>query len=258
MKLGLDRRSGLNRVLTSWRSENDTAPGDFSLAVDTRTRLRSGGRGHGTVYYSISVPNTSTFQRLVLLPVGSVFRAIWRTDSKDWVFFVGSQDSCDEYSRCGASAICNNYNTMQCTCLPGFQPQSPRDWFLNCVEKKQSYTSGKGVGEGIIKLAGLKIPDAKVCQLYKNVSLEECERECLNKCNCTGYASADANVGGRGCFAWFGELNDIKQYNRTEDGQDFYLRVDALDLGLGLQLGLKYNDVAEVWAVRRDWAEDVQ
>ncbi|XP_059623655.1 G-type lectin S-receptor-like serine/threonine-protein kinase RKS1 isoform X2 [Cornus florida] len=280
MKVGLDRRSGLNRVLTSWKSEDDPAPGEFTLAVDIRgspqfflyknsAPIWRAGPWNGMtmsgipivaglstneeyskvaglfnwsfidsqdeVYYSISGPNTSTFQRLVLLPVGSVYRAIWRTDTKEWDFFVGSQDRCDEYSRCGASAICNNYNTMQCTCLPGFEPQPPRDWFIKCAEKKQSYTCGKGVGEGFIKLAGLKIPDARVGQLYKNVSLEECERECLNKCNCTGYASADVNVGGRGCYAWLGELNDIKQYNRTEDGQDFYLRVDALDLAANMR-----------------------
>ncbi|KAK1404597.1 hypothetical protein POM88_004202 [Heracleum sosnowskyi] len=48
-------------------------------------------------------------------------------------------------------------------------------------------------------------------------------------CNYTTYASADVNMGGRGCFAWFGELNDVKKYHSV-DGQDFYLRLDAAKL----------------------------
>lgn len=60
------------------------------------------------------------------------------------------------------------------------------------------------------------------------MSLQECEIKCLKSCNCTGYASADVSGSGTGCFAWYGELTDIRHY---EDGQDFYLRVDAVELG---------------------------
>lgn len=34
MKIGLDRRTGLNRVLTSWKSEEDPAAGEYSAAVE--------------------------------------------------------------------------------------------------------------------------------------------------------------------------------------------------------------------------------
>ncbi|XP_059623679.1 G-type lectin S-receptor-like serine/threonine-protein kinase At1g11410 isoform X1 [Cornus florida] len=270
MKLGFDRRRGLNRFLTCWRSGDDPAPGNYSLKVDLRGSpqfflyknsapiWRDGpwnGRtlngippsssrlnwsfidNQDEVYYSISVADTSTFERLVLFPVGAILRAIWQPHAKEWAYFVGSQDRCDEYSRCGASAICNSNNTEDCTCLPGFEPQAPQDLFKKCVEKEKShaYTCGKGGGEGFIKLTGVKIPDARISHLYKNVSLQECERECFNQCNCTGYASADVNAGGRGCYAWYGELNDIKQYNFNEDGQDFYVRVDAVELAANMR-----------------------
>ncbi|KAA8519928.1 hypothetical protein F0562_014162 [Nyssa sinensis] len=36
MKLGLDKRTGLNRILTSWKSEDDPAQGEFSFRLDLR------------------------------------------------------------------------------------------------------------------------------------------------------------------------------------------------------------------------------
>lgn len=36
MKLGLDRRTGLSRFLTSWKTHNDPARGKFTYGVDLR------------------------------------------------------------------------------------------------------------------------------------------------------------------------------------------------------------------------------
>ncbi|KAA8519926.1 hypothetical protein F0562_014164 [Nyssa sinensis] len=36
MKLGLDNRTGLNRILTSWKSKDDPAQGEFSFRLDLR------------------------------------------------------------------------------------------------------------------------------------------------------------------------------------------------------------------------------
>lgn len=75
----------------------------------------------------------------------------------------------------------------------------------------------------------LKVPDAKRASFYANLSLQECEVECLKSCDCNGYASANDSVGGLGCFIWHGVLDDMRVY--IQDGQDFYLRVDAEVLG---------------------------
>ncbi|KAB5534397.1 hypothetical protein DKX38_017483 [Salix brachista] len=65
-------------------------------------------------------------------------------------------------------------------------------------------------------------------RVYANVSLKECERECLKSCNCTGYASSNVTINGLGCIAWYdGKLADIRKF---VDGHDFYLRVDAEEL----------------------------
>lgn len=36
MRFGLDRRTGVNRILSSWKSETDPGRGDFTFAVETR------------------------------------------------------------------------------------------------------------------------------------------------------------------------------------------------------------------------------
>ncbi|KAA8519927.1 hypothetical protein F0562_014163 [Nyssa sinensis] len=271
MKFGLDERTGLNRILTSWKSDDDPAKGEFTVRIDSRgvpqifmykgsaayfrvgpwngltlsgVRKVSPQNTQGIdvafanysfvnnrdeVYVIFKEPNPSTFSRMVLKPLGTVERQIWYLDIQQWYqFYVAPQDRCDHYGWCGASTLCNNENTVACACLPGFE-YSKED--LSCVEKRKAGTCGKGEGEGFIKLAHVKLPDARTCRLFSNMSLEECEMECLKSCNCTGYASADV-VEGRGCFAWYGVLNDIKQY--SQDEQDFYIRVDAIELAANM------------------------
>ncbi|KAK1575230.1 hypothetical protein Q3G72_003658 [Acer saccharum] len=160
--------------------------------------------------------------------MGSLSRLIWY-ESQRWVKvqFL-PQDMCDEYMRCGANAICNEDTLAHCACLPGFDRLYPQDWYLKCQETRKE-ACGKGDGEGFVKLKDVKFPDARNSTLYSNMSLEECERECLKSCNCTGYANVYVDEMGRDCIAWYGELRDMRRY---KSGQDFYLRVDAVELVL--------------------------
>lgn len=97
-----------------------------------------------------------------------------------------------------------------------------------CEEEEKLYL-WDGQMWGFYDITKTEAPDAKNAKLLSNLSLQECEMECLKSCSCTGFASA-GEVSQRGCLAWYGELNDIKQY--PEVGQDFYLHVDALQLGM--------------------------
>ncbi|KAF3455596.1 hypothetical protein FNV43_RR00230 [Rhamnella rubrinervis] len=71
-------------------------------------------------------------------------------------------------------------------------------------------------------------PDTSNVVVINGLSLEACEMECLRSCNCTAYASANISEGGSGCIAWHGDLVDTRIF--TAGGQDFYLRVDELEL----------------------------
>ncbi|KAK1576731.1 hypothetical protein Q3G72_016048 [Acer saccharum] len=147
---------------------------------------------------------------------------------------------CDEYMRCGANTICNEDTLEHCACLPGFDRLNPQDWYLKCQETRK-VACGKGDGEGFVRLKDVKFPDARNSTLYSNMSLEECERECLKSCNCTGYANVYVDEMGRDCIAWYGELRDMRHH---KNGQDFYLRVDAVELAADAHKNAKVDVIA--------------
>ncbi|PNT11648.1 hypothetical protein POPTR_011G035600v4 [Populus trichocarpa] len=293
MRFGLNRETGLNQFLTSWKSSDDPAPGDFSFGLnpngspqyflyrnltpfwrvgpwngrslsgtpDISTGVKSNrpdfsneagflnysfvSNKQGT-YITFYLRNTSVFSSMVLEPTGIVKRVTWREDSQDWaLFWLEPDGSCDVYANCGSYSICNFNNAIKCSCLPGFEPLSPHDWHT-CVEKRK-FQCGKGAGEGFLKIANVKIPDATRTRAYTNLSLKECEMECLRSCNCSGYASLDINNEGQGCLAWYGELNDMQQY--TDEGQDFHLRVEAGELAAYAKNSSK-SSTATNWIVR--------
>ncbi|KAL5841859.1 hypothetical protein ACOSQ3_012462 [Xanthoceras sorbifolium] len=278
IKFGWNRKTGLNHILTSWKSIDDPAPGEFSAGFDPHSipqfflyknsvpHWRSGpwnGRilnglpevgGHkdyysdqidlinitfvsndNEIYLKFSPKKGAVFSIVVMETMGLLKRLIWH-ESQKWVKVqVVLQDLCDEYTRCGANAICNEDTLAHCACLPGFERLYPQDWYLKCEETRNK-GCGKGDGEGFVRLEGVKFPDARNSTVYSNMSLEECERECSKSCNCTGYANLYVDDMGRGCIAWYGELRDMRRY---KSGQDFYLRVDAVELAADAQKNAK-------------------
>ncbi|KAJ4703313.1 Receptor-like kinase [Melia azedarach] len=287
MKFGLNRKTGLRNVLTSWKSSDDPAPGEFSGSFDLRGTPQyflyknsipywrcgpwDGGKINGLpdvaaklrnqnidysnqvdimnytyvnndneVYGGFSSRNGTSFSRIILEPMGTEQRLIWH-ENRTWMkFWMAPQDICDEYARCGVNAICSEDTMAQCACLPGFEPLYPQEWNLHCVEKRKVGTCGKGDQEGFLKLEAVKLPDSRNSTVYGNMNLKECERECLKSCNCTGYASMNADESEQGCIAWYGELNDMRQY---KDGNDFYLRVDAVELAASAKKNSKHFQV---------------
>ncbi|KAL3576127.1 hypothetical protein D5086_021410 [Populus alba] len=172
-------------------------------------------------YIHFHLRNTSVFSSLVLEPTGIVKRVTWREDSQDWaLFWLEPDDSCDVYANCGSYSMCNFNNAIKCSCLPGFEPLSPHDWSTRCVEKRK-FQCGKGAGEGFLKMANVKIPDA--------------------------IGTTHINNEEQGCLAWYGELNDMQQY--TDEGQDFYLRVEAGELAAYAKKAQK-SSTATNWMVR--------
>ncbi|RWR88170.1 G-type lectin S-receptor-like serine/threonine-protein kinase RKS1 [Cinnamomum micranthum f. kanehirae] len=219
MKMGLDRRTGLNRVLTSWKSTDDPANGEFSFGLDPR-----------------GVPNSndnSTMSRAVLDDSGVFQRLVWSNENRRWnVIWVDVRDRCDRYGNCGAYGSCNADHLAECSCLRGFEPKTPTDWNSRnwsdgCVRLRPLDCSGKG--DGFFKVASVKVPDTSRARLEPSLNLKGCEEECLKNCSCTAYTSASIREGGSGCVIWYGELIDIKVY--ADEGQDLYIRLPASELG---------------------------
>eukprot|EP00268_Persea_americana_P003598 TRINITY_DN1108_c0_g1_i5.p1 TRINITY_DN1108_c0_g1~~TRINITY_DN1108_c0_g1_i5.p1 ORF type:complete len:779 (-),score=90.63 TRINITY_DN1108_c0_g1_i5:141-2477(-) len=263
MKLGLNRRTGLNRILTSWKSVDDPAPGGFSLGLDPvgvpqyflrmgslpiwRARPWKGLRLSGAsemndivsyvanddeIYVTYYVDNTSITMRSVLDDSGVFQRLLWSDGNQRWIsIVVGIKDRCDQYANCGAYGSCDPNRLVECECLKGFEPKTPsewnlRDWSGGCVRLRSLDCDGKG--DGFLRLANVKVPDTSRSRVEPGLNLEACKEECLKNCNCTAYASADISEGDRGCLMWHGDLVDLSVY--SVGGQDIYTRVAASEL----------------------------
>ena len=271
MKLGLYRRTGLNRFLTSWKSPEDPGTGEYSFKLDVNGSpqlfLSMGSKwiwrtgpwnGLGfvgvpemlttfifdirfwntgdEVSMEFTLVNSSTFSSIKLGSDGLYQRYTLDERNRQLVaIWSAARDPCDNYGRCGLNSNCDVYTGagFECTCLAGFEPKSQRDWSLRdgsggCVRIQGTNTCRSG--EGFIKIAGVKPPDASTARVNESLNLEGCQKECLNDCNCRAYTSADVSTGGSGCLSWYGDLMDIRTL--AQGGQDLFVRVDAIILGM--------------------------
>ncbi|KAI4368205.1 hypothetical protein MLD38_016789 [Melastoma candidum] len=274
MKLGLNRKSGFTWSLTSWRSDDDPRPGNSTYKIDPTgypqlflykdgmphwrggpwTGLRWSGVPEMTKKYifnvsfmndqnevsiKYSVTNASIVSIMVLNSTGTVSRITWIGRDQQWVtFWFDPKEPCDYYNPCGPNGNCNPYTVDQfmCSCLPGFEPKSPGDWYLRdgtggCLRRNGDSLCQSG--EGFMKVGNLKLPDTSDAMVDMSLSLTDCEQMCLKNCSCTAYASADEREGGSGCLTWYKDLVDTRTFSNV--GQDMYVRVNATELALHLE-----------------------
>ncbi|KAM4070346.1 hypothetical protein ACJW30_12G159100 [Castanea mollissima] len=262
MKLGLDRWTGLNRFLTSWKSKDDPGIGNYSYKIVTtgypqaylymgQTILYRAGSWIGprsigvpevtselfnvsfvnnqdetTIMYSIfsNSADPKVFPKTIVDESGVVQRSLWQ-DTRWIEYWSAPQAVCDKYLTCGPNSYCDPRNevTYECKCFPGFEPNSSRD----CIREKQGVSMCNN-GEGFVKLAHMKVPDTSIAHADMSLSMKECEQKCLRNCSCMAYASANESEGGIGCLTWQGDLVDARTY--PDLGQDLYIRVDAVVL----------------------------
>ena len=285
MKLGLDRRTGLNRFLTSWKSKDDPGIGNYSFQIVTtgypqaylytgqtvlwRAGFWTGLRWSGVPKmisndYNISFVNNqdettimyNTFSNLadpkgsfkmVVDESGIVQRSLWQETT--WVeYWSAPQELCDKYLSCGPNSYCDlhNYVILECKCFLGFEPKSSRD----CMREKQGMSMCNN-GEGFVQLAHMKVPDTSIAHADMSLSMKECEQKCLRNCSCMAYASANESEGGIGCLTWQGDLVDTRKF--PNGGQDLYIRVDAVVLGILKSFFFK-NLVKNFMKIHRDFS----
>ena len=164
MKLGLDRRTGFNRFLTSWKSPTDPGTGKNSLTINasgspqfflyqgSKPLWRSGNWNgfrwsgvptmmHGTIVnvsflnnqdeisYMYSLINVWLPTTLTIDVDGYIQRNSWLETEGKWInSWTVPTDRCDRYGRCGLNGNCDNSRAeFECTCLAGFEPKSPCD-----------------------------------------------------------------------------------------------------------------------------------
>ncbi|KAM4103077.1 hypothetical protein ACJW30_06G052400 [Castanea mollissima] len=265
MKMGKNFVTGQDRFLTSWKSTEDPAKGEFSLRIDThglpqlvamkedKIKDRAGPwngltftgnprlkpnpifkykfvLNENEVYYEYTLIDSSVFSRFVIYPSGVMGRLVWRDQTHSWETYSTSQvDQCENYAYCGAYAICNANASPVCACLEGFVSRSPKDW--NSVDWSDGCvrrTQLECNADGFLKHTNLKLPDTSSSWFNRTMSLKECEGLCLKNCSCTAYSNLDISGEGSGCLLWFGILSDMKVF--SQDGQDLYIRLANSEL----------------------------
>lgn len=269
MKLGLDRKTGLNRFLTSWKSPNDPGSGNLTFRIDPtgipqlflyknkaslwRVGSWTGQRWSGvpemtpnfifnvrfvddadevSIMYGVNVP--TVLSRMVLDETGHVRRLTWQAHEQRWFqIWFDPKEECDNFRQCGSNANCDPYNEVkfQCECLPGFEPKFGRAW--NLRDGSGGCVRKRNVSTCRSGEGFVKVARVKVPDTSKarvNVSLSV--RQCREKClgDCSCAAYTSANESSQsGCVTWHGDMEDTRTF--TQVGQDMYVRVDALELG---------------------------
>ncbi|KAK2644306.1 hypothetical protein Ddye_019501 [Dipteronia dyeriana] len=272
MKLGLDRKTGLNRFLSSWKSPDDPGIGNYSYRIDPigfpqlslykgsdkwwRTGSWTGQRWSGvpemtrnyifnvsfvdnedaiSIMYGVTDPSILT--RMVVNESGMQQRFTWNRRENSWIgFWSAPKEQCDYYNHCGTNSNCNPYHSdvFECTCLPGYEPKFPQEWYLRdgsggCKRKLGMSTCQNR--EGFVKVAHVKVPDTLITRVDMSLDLNECELKCLSNCSCIAYTRAyPESNSGIGCLTYHGDLIDTRTY--TNAGQDLYVRVNAAELAL--------------------------
>ncbi|KAJ1272959.1 hypothetical protein BS78_06G243000 [Paspalum vaginatum] len=263
MKLGKSLRNDTEWSLTSWRSKNDPARGEYRRVMDTNglpdiftwkgnvKKYRAGpwnGRWFSglpdmedpnyrlftvqmledadEVSYVLNAIAGKPFTRLVMDEAGVVQVFVWIT--RGWTSFPWlPADDCDDYAKCGAFGVCNAATTPQCDCLQGFSPVS--QWAQGnssggCRRDVRLECSNGTTADQFKLVSGVKLPDTHNATVNMSATLEQCEARCLANCSCVAYAAADIRGDGH-VSGCVMWTGDIVDVRYVNPGQDLYVRL---------------------------------
>ncbi|KAL1363267.1 hypothetical protein AAHE18_03G137700 [Arachis hypogaea] len=247
----------LDRYLSTWKSADDPARGDYSIKFDPRgypqiiemkgvvLNAREGSwnglyfTGYPylvqnnmfrrdfffngeEMYYKSEILDGSSYRINRMMPSGIWQTTTWTGQGRGQVKTTtsGGLEDCDNFAFCGSNSVCNMVdNDAACECLKGYVPKFPEQW--NTASKCDTT-------DGFSKYINMKLPDTSSSWFDKTMNLEECQRLCLKNCSCTAYANLDIRNGGTGCLLWFNHLVDMRQFNQR--GQDLFIKVPSSEL----------------------------
>ncbi|XP_058076440.1 G-type lectin S-receptor-like serine/threonine-protein kinase At4g27290 [Magnolia sinica] len=278
MRLGVDKNSKREWILTSHRTLEDPSPGWFFLRLD-RTGTgeqfyiwskvpREGNINYGDwrnfssvsrmfefmyvsneneTYVTYSVTDSSIISRFVLDLSGQIKQWTWSESARKWQLGLFlPNDPCKAYAPCGAYSSCKAGTSLQCNCLPHFSPRFPGYWKSNdysagCISEKPMHCGHK---DGFILAE--KMSFSKDSEILENSSLvdTDCKSMCLSNCSCTAFTSAHEN--GTGCLFWHKELVSLRE--NYDGGRRLYVRVRIPEtlcvcvLGTDIAAANEYNE----------------
>ncbi|KAJ8617854.1 hypothetical protein MRB53_014040 [Persea americana] len=263
--LGLNKITGRNQRLTSWRSIEDPAPGPFSLEIDPNgtsqyiiewngfRRYWTSGEWNGQIfslvpemtlnyiynysfesdekgnYFTYSVKDPSIISRFLIDVSGQIKQLSWLDQAKQWnLFWSQPRAQCEVFSLCGSFGMCNEKTVPFCGCVLGFEPRSPKEWSL-------SDWSGGCVRRTRLhceKYSSANGVADKFLQMSfmlfpgNPISLRVIG---VNTCKwaCLNDCNCTAYAYDGGCFIWSGDLFNLRVADDSSSGKDLYIRLAA-------------------------------
>lgn len=255
-------------VLTSWKSFDDPASGNFTFQQDQERKnqviiLRrsvkywnSGVSGRfislnempPAILYLLSnftsktvrnnsipylTPSLYINTRLVMSISGQIQHLLWNSHKVWSAIWAEPRDKCSVYNACGNFGSCNSKNNLVCKCLPGFKPISPNNWntgdYSGGCARKTTTCGNNSKGDTFLDLKMMKVGNPDSQFNAKNEM--ECRTECLNNCQCQAYLYEEAEMtqGSSACWIWSEELNNLQEEYGSE--QNLHVRVAVSDIG---------------------------
>ncbi|XP_074561805.1 receptor-like serine/threonine-protein kinase SD1-7 [Curcuma longa] len=255
MKMGFDFRTNTPWQLVSWMNATDPSPGNYILRMETynvpdffmvnvNESVKLGRTGPWNGQWFLGLPrmgnSIAMYVNFTYVPnqnnqtyfideyqTGSpgLLRLLMNEDRRiQLLIFAGGQwfsnlsllaDDCDDYNRCGRNKVCTRgYVSSYCHCLEGFQNKS----VVGCERMEPlSCSSNK-----FWKEPSMKVPDTENATSQGHISLDECQKLCVEDCSCVAFAVIN---GPYGCITWRGELLDLRSFTDGDGGDDLYIRL---------------------------------
>ncbi|RDX84538.1 G-type lectin S-receptor-like serine/threonine-protein kinase, partial [Mucuna pruriens] len=269
MKLGWDLITGQEIFLSSWKSADDPAKGEYSLKIHPMgypqlfkfqgsvKKYRIGSwngvafTGFPThqlteqhrykfvlnekqVYLEFEILDRSIITLYTLTPLGHGQASVWTRQTSTWeVISTGEQDECENYALCGAYSLCSiDGNLPTCQCLKGYVPKFPEQWNI-------TYWSNGCVPRNKSNCKNSKTdrfwryPDVKLPDTSSSwFSKTTSLEECQKLCleNCSCTAYANLDIRNGGSGCLLWFDELLDTRKFSHRGQDLYIRVPVSEL----------------------------
>eukprot|EP00268_Persea_americana_P066073 TRINITY_DN891_c2_g2_i3.p1 TRINITY_DN891_c2_g2~~TRINITY_DN891_c2_g2_i3.p1 ORF type:complete len:815 (-),score=138.90 TRINITY_DN891_c2_g2_i3:249-2693(-) len=266
-RLGLNKITGRNQQLTSWRSIEDPAPGPFSLEIDPNgtsqyiivwngfRRYWTSGEWNGQIfslvpemtlnyiynftfesdekgnYFNYTVKDPSTISRFVMDVSGQIKQLSWLDQSKQWnLFWSQPRAQCEVFYLCGAFGMCNEKAMPFCECVQGFEARSQKEWNLSdwAGGCKRKTHLRCGNNSSANGEDDKFLPIPNMLFPEKPISRTVSS---IDDCElaCLNNCSCTAYAYDGGCSIWSGDLVNLRVASDNQ-GKDLYLRLAASEL----------------------------
>jgi serine/threonine protein kinase len=266
MRAYTNPQNGPNQIFSSWRSETDPSPGNYTMGLDprgspqimmwegTNRRWRSGHWnglvftgvpsmrslylfgfqitvvGDGDVYFTYNMVNESQLTRFRVNWNGTVQQLIWSNESRVWTAALSQpSNACEEYNRCGNFGICSVTSLPICRCTEGFVPRNLGQWNNGNWSRGCMRRTPLECGVNSTRDGFLRVESVKLPDFADDIRSADNTGECEEVClrNCS--CNAYTFLDGVGCMIWTGDLIDVEVFENG--GQSVNVRLANSELG---------------------------